>query len=503
MPVNLINERDLNNYLADIVYHGQEMETFKSGDFKSTAFVEQNKDAIVRSMLLQWCKHRLRSHLSEDLPEHKDFLTAVKADEPDLPVWAERCLKEGKPIHRFDADKIPATLTENVSKIRDYLYSAAESYVNKTLARVKDTNAKGKEQISPKLRIDYLKTQEAYETFAKTLAEAQKWHDIMAQKVEFRKRNEEMYQASLAGMQSVMKLADGMEIVQLTTPKALDYESEYMGHCVGKGEYDAGVINGYIQIYSLRDADGMPHATIEVKKEKIVQCKGKGNKAPIAKYRPYIQEFVKARDFDIEGDEKNIGLFMLYDEDTKKSQYYDIFKLPKNKRLVREGNLDLSEIELTELPDLSNVIIKGNFIFCRNRISSFKGCPSKIGGRLICFMNNLSSWQYAPLKIGGGIDCSCNEFTSLLGVPKCSEILCDNEISRRYGSNSYNQISYSQLIKSDVYKEEKKQSELISHEKNKIYHKISQGKNIRDDNTSKSGISLNTVFSRIKQIIKM
>jgi len=64
MPVNLLNEKDLNNYLADIVYHGQEMEAFKSGDFKSTAFVEQNKDAIVRSMLLQWCKHRLRSHLS-------------------------------------------------------------------------------------------------------------------------------------------------------------------------------------------------------------------------------------------------------------------------------------------------------------------------------------------------------------------------------------------------------------------------------------------------------
>ena len=160
MPVNLINERDLNNYLADIVYHGQEMETFKSGDFKSTAFVEQNKDAIVRSMLLQWCKHRLRSHLSEDLPEHKDFLAPIKAYEPDLPAWAERCLKEGKPIHRFDADKIPARLNENIGMIRDYLYSAAESYVNKTLARVKDTNAKGKEQISPKLRIDYLKTQE-------------------------------------------------------------------------------------------------------------------------------------------------------------------------------------------------------------------------------------------------------------------------------------------------------------------------------------------------------
>ena len=47
MPVNLINEKALNEYLSDIVYHGQEMETFTQGEFKSTAYVEQNKDAIV------------------------------------------------------------------------------------------------------------------------------------------------------------------------------------------------------------------------------------------------------------------------------------------------------------------------------------------------------------------------------------------------------------------------------------------------------------------------
>lgn len=33
MPVNLLNEKDLNNYLTDIVYHGQNTEVFKSGDF--------------------------------------------------------------------------------------------------------------------------------------------------------------------------------------------------------------------------------------------------------------------------------------------------------------------------------------------------------------------------------------------------------------------------------------------------------------------------------------
>ena len=207
MPVNLLNEKDLNNYLADIVYHGQEMEVFKSGDFKSTAFVEQNKDAIVRSMLMQWCKHRLRQHLTEDIPEHRHFLSTVTADEPNLPAWAERCLAEKKPIYRFEGNMISERMTGQIALVRDYLYAKAESYVNKTLARVKDTNAKGQEEVTPKLRIDYLKTQDAYENFEKTLSDARKWHEITTEKKELRKRNEQMYQASLAGTKKVMNLS--------------------------------------------------------------------------------------------------------------------------------------------------------------------------------------------------------------------------------------------------------------------------------------------------------
>ena len=416
MPVNLLNEKDLNNYLADIVYHGQEMETFKSGDFKSTAFVEQNKDAIVRSMLLQWCKHRLRSHLAEDLPEHREFLTPVTSDEPNLPAWAERCLAENKPIHRFKAEKIPPHLTETIGMIRDYLYSAAENYVNKTLARVKDTKAKGKEEIAPKLRIDYLKTQEAYDTFAKTLSEAQKWHDIMAQKAELRQRDEQMYKASLAGTERVMKLTDGMEIVRLTTPEALDYESEYMGHCVGRGGYDEDVAKGTTKIYSLRDADGMPHATFEVcvnqetGAEEIHQCKGKGNNAPVEKYRPYAQEFVKAQDFELVGDKKNLGLIK------QEGKYYDVLHLPK--KFVVKGNLYLSDRNLTELPDLSDVIIEGDFHCENNQLTSLKGAPKAVGGSVFCSKNKLISLEGAPQEVNGDFFCRNNPLTSLKGAPQ-------------------------------------------------------------------------------------
>ena len=424
MPVNLLNEKDLNKYLADIIYHGQEMEVFTAGNFKSTAFVEQNKDAIIRSMLLQWSKHRLRSHLAEDLPEHRQFLVPVTADEPDLPAWAGRCLAESKPVHRFVADKIPARLSDNIGMIRDYLYSAAESYINKTLARVKDSNAKGKEDVSPKLHIDYLKTNESYDTFAKALDEAQKWHDIMAEKAALRSRNEAMYQASLSGTESVMKLKNGMEIVQLTTPDALDYESEYMGHCVGDGGYDEGVRKGITKIYSLRDKDGMPHTTFEVRvnsetgKEEIHQCKGKGNKAPVDKYRPSIQEFVIKKDFEIVGDQKNIGLIRLYDEETKKSQFYDLYSLPKGKKLICKGNLDLCKMELTELPDLSNIIVGGYFDCSGNQLTSLEGAPQEVGGNFYCSENQLTSLEGAPQEVKGMFDCSFNKLTSLRGAPQ-------------------------------------------------------------------------------------
>lgn len=98
MPVNLINEKALNEYLSDVVYHGQQMDSFSKGEFNSPEYVAQNKDAIVRSMVMQWMKHRLRSYLTEDNAEKGDFLQIVRKEEENLPAWVERCMAEGKTV---------------------------------------------------------------------------------------------------------------------------------------------------------------------------------------------------------------------------------------------------------------------------------------------------------------------------------------------------------------------------------------------------------------------
>jgi hypothetical protein len=130
---------------------------------------------------------------------------------------------------------------------------------------------------------------------------------------------------------------------------ALKYEGDTMGHCVGG--YCDSVMSGASRIYSLRDAQGMPHVTIEAvpefhpeeadfdeywnalkprlreqgeipdrnkwfdmylestsdfaeeaakllgNRQRIIQIKGKGNRAPVDQYVPFVQDFVRSQDW--------------------------------------------------------------------------------------------------------------------------------------------------------------------------------------------------------------
>jgi hypothetical protein len=141
--------------------------------------------------------------------------------------------------------------------------------------------------------------------------------------------------------------------------KALKYEGDTMGHCVGG--YCPDVLEGRTRIFSLRDKRGEPHVTVEVQPrpidswkklkevvgpekgeqlfgefsqlpgidagnaiakfqefiqskgikspEIINQIKGKQNLRPIEKYDPYTQDFVKSGNFSDVRDLENTGLF--------------------------------------------------------------------------------------------------------------------------------------------------------------------------------------------------
>ena len=105
----------------------------------------------------------------------------------------------------------------------------------------------------------------------------------------------------------------------------LAQEGNQMGHCVGG--YCEGVAAGESRIFSLRDAKGKSHVTIEVNPRlgedqvnmgggqwkdiatpDILQIKGKQNRAPNAEYLPYVQDFVKSGKWGEVGDLGNTGL---------------------------------------------------------------------------------------------------------------------------------------------------------------------------------------------------
>jgi hypothetical protein len=103
----------------------------------------------------------------------------------------------------------------------------------------------------------------------------------------------------------VYEFPDGFTIQELP-PEALKAEGEMMQHSVGS--YCEAVQRGDTVIYSLRDQNGNPHATMEWLPEKVgarmygrvvaalpgrfAQIYGKQNAPVVDKYKPYIHEFI-------------------------------------------------------------------------------------------------------------------------------------------------------------------------------------------------------------------
>jgi hypothetical protein len=73
--------------------------------------------------------------------------------------------------------------------------------------------------------------------------------------------------------------------------------------------------------------------------------------------------------------------------------------------------------DITELPNLSDVIVKGNFTCPKNRLTSLKGCPREVEGDFWCDRNQLTSLEGCPQKVGGNFLCNGNNLTSLAHAP--------------------------------------------------------------------------------------
>ena len=75
-----------------------------------------------------------------------------------------------------------------------------------------------------------------------------------------------------------------------------------------------------------------------------------------------------------------------------------------------KGNLDLSRMDLTELPAiLSNVTTVGGYFACDfNKLKSLSGAPQHVVGHFFCYSNQLESLSGAPQRVGGNFFCNNN-----------------------------------------------------------------------------------------------
>ncbi|MCV9964194.1 PcfJ domain-containing protein [Pararhizobium sp. BT-229] len=107
-----------------------------------------------------------------------------------------------------------------------------------------------------------------------------------ANKAMRKRRNDGKSVEASEGAELVHDCGDGFNIFRLTTKDALDHEGWQMGHCVGQGAYDQGVVAGKTAIFSLRDRFGKSHATVELDtvRNHIRQIKGKQNDHPKSEY---------------------------------------------------------------------------------------------------------------------------------------------------------------------------------------------------------------------------
>ena len=74
-----------------------------------------------------------------------------------------------------------------------------------------------------------------------------------------------------------------------------------------------------------------------------------------------------------------------------------------------KGNLSLSGLNLTKLPDiLKDISVDGHFICRYNKLTSLINAPSSVGGYFDCSYNELTSLEGAPKSVGGDFYCTDN-----------------------------------------------------------------------------------------------
>ena len=320
-------------------------------------------------------KHALARPLAVR-PENCQHLRSLP---DDAPKWLQKKWPEGGPYHRFAPNR---QLDDQVRHIADWIEAALPDKADALHRRDKD--GKPFEFVGIRTLED-----------ATTLAN------------EAMKRRNRALAENLApvgeGEETVKQFENGYRIVKLTSPSALRREGVAMGHCIGQRAYDGKFKSRKFEYYSLRDQRNEPHATIEVEtaRHAVIQCQGKENKAPVAKYLPYLQAYLQEGRYKLEAPAKRTGLVQVGE------RYHSIYNLPKDLKI--EGDLDLSGTPVSHLPE--GLKVGGNLDLFGTKIIRVP-IGLKVGKNFDLRGTKVTELPDG-LKVGGNLELSSTEISSL------------------------------------------------------------------------------------------
>jgi len=164
-------------------------------------------------------------------------------------------------------------------------------------------------------------------SFKEVLEATKKWDKALQKKGA--KINEKEEDVEL-----VLDFKDGFKIVKLVGKNAFEREGFLMRHCAGSYADRKDT-----EVYSLRDADNMPHATFEKDK----QVKGKGNGDIHPKYIEYCVKFLEYTGMQV-GDSEMAHLGYINIEKVKDHLHPNVLKDCFNGKYVR-NNAQLIDVD--------------------------------------------------------------------------------------------------------------------------------------------------------------
>jgi len=303
-------------------------DVWNHGDIDSFLEHAAGKDKVLARLLILALKKPLLSHTPCLIP--------LKEVPDSSPRWLAEKLKRGQSLYTFVASR-DRELQDEVGFIKEWI------------ERARAEGKKWTEGDNPR-RLNFTTMKEA-------VATAGEQHIDLIHAY-FEAGAAESKYNPLDGTYPFMKLDGGWKILYLGTQDARNYESACLHHCANESAYEDATL------YSLRDENGKPRVTLEVKNNKLMQARGLQNQPADLEMLPHLQRFYEAMHLEGLGEPGLTGLVKIGDT------IHSIYDLPENASV---DTLDLSWVKkplvLPEGLETLNLIIRAKHIPCEPDIN--------------------------------------------------------------------------------------------------------------------------------------